>query len=93
VTFVSCDIELNQQELQNYCTGAHTDKFQELEIFKQFYDKFRYVSIFGDARANYLKDFVKVIYVKDESPTTGTWNDASKTCTGTVGFNIRILTS
>lgn len=90
-TYIACSIGFTLAELQAYCEGTHTFKQTDLEIFKQFYDKFNYVSKFGKA-SQYLKDdWIKVFYPDDSK--AGIWNSDTKTCTGVVGLNLNILTS
>jgi hypothetical protein len=77
--------------MQAYCEGA---AYKDNEIFKQLYDRFKYVSVFGNANIQNEQDWVKVIYESGSQPAKfGTWDAATKTCTGLVGLNIRFLTS
>ena len=94
LTYLTCSIDLTLEDLKSYCEGTNADyKFEEYEIFKQFYTRFNYVSLFGDANILYEKDWSKVIFETPIKPPTGTWNEATSTCTGVVGFNIRFITS
>lgn len=62
-------------------------------MFKQFYTKFNYVSIFGNSNIQFEKDWTKVIFENPGKPTSGTWNEATQTCSGVVGLNIRFIVS
>ena len=64
-------------------------------IFKQFDDRFKFVSQFGFSSPNNKKDWIKVIFPEAASLKRSDTNwDADKlTCTGPVGYNIKILYS
>ena len=92
---MTCSLDLTRDDLKSSCEGSFTDKFEEFEIFKQFYDKFKYVSAFGNSNIQYEKDWAKVIFPsgQESKPPAGTWDDTSGTCSGVAGLNIRFITS
>lgn len=78
LTYLTCSIDLTLDELKSYCTGTNANnKFEDFEIFKQFYERFNYVSIFGNANIQYEKDWTKVIFETPDKPPAGTWDDAT----------------
>lgn len=95
LTYLTCSLDLGRDDLRSYCEGSYTDKFEEYEIFKQFFDRFKYVSAFGNSNIQYEKDWAKVIFPtgQESKPPAGTWDDASGTCSGVAGMNIRFITS
>jgi hypothetical protein len=82
---------LTLAELKSYCEGTYTFKYTELEIFKQFYDKFKYISKFGASSQYFTEDWIKVFFPTEKK--AGFWNAKTKTCTGTIGLNVKIMTS
>lgn len=62
-------------------------------IFKQFDDRFKFLSQFGFSSPNNKKDWIKVIFPESSTleRSDSNWNADKLTCTGPVGYNIRIL--
>jgi hypothetical protein len=90
-TYIACSIGLTLAELQSYCEGTHTFKAGDLEIFKQFYDKFNYVLKFGTGSQYFTEDWIKVFFPEEKK--TGAWDAETKTCTGPIGLNVKVMTS
>ena len=88
-TYIACSVGLNLAELQAYCEGTES---RDYEIFKQFYDRFNWISIFGQTSQYFKKDWVKVLF-PDQQTKAGVWDEATRTCTGMVGLNVKIVTS
>lgn len=87
-TYIACSVGFNLAELQEYCEGTTQGEY---EIFKQFKDKFNWISIFGQTSQYFKKDWVEVFF--PDEPKAGVWDEETKTCTGMVGLNVKIITS
>lgn len=87
---LSCSLDLNLNQLKDYCQAGSADKISDYQLFKQFDDKFNYVAMLGNPSTLYTKDWVKVIKKPLSDPS---WDDQTNTCTIEVGYNVKILTS
>lgn len=88
----SCTNEMNLSELEAWCSSGD---LASLRIFKDFNDKFNYVSMLGNANPVYMKDWVKVIKPTAEELTANkdNWETTTNTCNGVTGYSIKVLTS
>lgn len=98
---MSCAVPLTLTDLEAYCSGTAATKFQDLELFKQFNDRFKAVGKFGSVNPLYKKDWVPVLNAfTDTKQFDGTkwlsnkWDAASGTCkSAVVGYDIKIYYS
>jgi len=86
----SCSQKLDAAELKAKCeAGIHGD----FTIFSQIQNNLNYVSRLGSANVLNSKDWIKILKPTAEKLAESTWDDATKTCTGIIGYNLVFLTS
>ena len=98
---ISCALSLNLAELEAYCGGTHTTKFQDLELFKQFNDRFKFIGKFGTVNPLNKKDWLPVYSVFTDTAkfdgtkwTSNKWDAATATCkSAVIGYDIKVIYS
>lgn len=98
LTLLTCKRTLTDVELKAYCegsgsTGLNRDSYQKLKIFKQL-EGLQYVAQFGAADRLRRQDWLKVVRAKTGSAAgKKAWTDATRTCRGIVGYDVKFLYS
>ena len=87
---LTCSNSFKLAELEAYCKSS--DWTKKL-IFKQFDDKFKFVSRLGNPSLNHMKDWLEVTKKGFPTSTVGTWDPTTNTCEMVTGYNIVINTS
>ena len=89
-TQLTCKVNLNRDQLEQYCTGAEEDTYKKWKIFQQLKEKLQYVAQFGSPSLTKQFDWVKIL---PAVPSPKTWSAGSSTCSGVIGYDVKFLYS
>ena len=90
----SCFVQFETyDEFKAFCESV--DERANKEIFAQFLDRFKFISIFGNPNLNLKDDWLGTIFDDAASilKTAGTANDSNQSCEMATALDIEIMTS